>query len=173
MEPQLKPTIDRLMHRELFERCLVISKRYLKPSGNFMDLYKRSSEDYPDELLQLRKNIWKEIPADRRGSIHDLWVDIPKPPTSIAKDPDRAWIDIGTKEMLRLRDFFPYPQWVTSYETNKWKGHVFSLADPATRWAVNGAATEVLKAKPYNLRFLKRATEECKLPPKVRAIQNK
>lgn len=164
MEPRLKPIIDRLTHRELLERCLVISKRYLKSLGNFMDLYKKSSEDYPDELWQLRNDIWQEIPADRRGKIHDLWVDIPKPPTSIAKDPDRAWIDIGTRKLLRLSDFFPYPEWVTSYEANKWKGYVFSLPDPSTRWLVNEATIRVLRAKPYYLKFDKRATKECKIP---------
>lgn len=168
-ESQLQPSVDRLMHRQLLERCLVISKRYLTSLGNFMDLYKKSLEDYPDEVWKLRKSIWQEIPAGKHGSIHDLWVDIPKPPTSIAKDPDRAWIDIGTKEMLRLSDFFPYPAWVTSYEANKWKGHVFSLPDPSTRWVVNEAATRVFRSKPYNLKFHKRATKECKLPPKPKS----
>jgi len=166
-QPQLSPIVDRLMHRELLERSLVISKRYLNPSGNFMELYKKSSEDYPDKLWRLRNNIWQDIPTGRRGSIHDLWVDIPKPPTSIAKDPARAWIDIGTREMLRLRDFFPYPEWVTSYEANKWKGHVFSLSAPPTRWTVNEAAIRVLGDKPYHLEFDAHATKECKLPPKT------
>ncbi len=163
-EPRLKPTVDRLMERDLFKRCLVISRPYLKSQGNFMDLYKKNSEDYPAELRKIREIIWAELPKDKRGSIHDLWVDIPKPPTSIAEDPDHAWIDIGTKKMKTLSDFFPYPEWVTSYEINKWKGHVFSISDPSTRRSVNEAAIRVLKEKPYYLEFDERATEECKIP---------
>jgi len=164
-QPRLKPTVDRLTKRDLFKRCLVISRPYLKqPLGNFMNLVRKTSEDYPEELRRLREIIWAELPKDKRGSIHDLWVDIPKPPTSIAKDPDRAWVDIGIKEMLRLRDFFPYPEWVTSYEANKWKGHVFSISDPRTRHAVNETAIKVFKDHPYKLEFAERATKECKIP---------
>ena len=163
-EPRLKPTVDRLMNRDLFKRCLVISRPYLTSLGKFMNLYKKSSEDYHEELRKIREIIWAELPKDKRGSIHDLWVDIPKLPTSIAADPDHAWIDIGTEEMKTLSDFFPYPGWVTSYEINKWKGHVFSISDPSTRRAVNEAAKRVFKDKPYYLEFNERATEECKFP---------
>jgi len=159
-EPRLKPIVDRLMERDLFKRCLVISLPYLKQAGNFMDLLKKSSEDYPEELRRLREIIWAELSRDKRVSIHDLWVDIPKPPTSIAKDPD----SVGTRKMLRLRDFFPYPEWVTSYEVNKWKGHVFSISDSCTRHEVNETAIEVFKDHPYHLEFDERATEECKIP---------
>lgn len=163
-QPRLQPIIDKLMKRDLLKRCLVVSRPYLKQPGNFMDLFKKSSEDYPTELRKLREIIWRELPTDKRGSIHNLWVDIPKPPTSIAKDPDSAWIDIGTKKMLRLRDFFPYSEWVTSYEVNKWKGHVFSVADPKTRHAVNKASITVFRNRPYSLEFDERATKECKIP---------
>ncbi len=162
-EPRLKPAIEKLMKRDLFKRCLVISRPYLTSLGNFMDLYKKNSEDYPKELRKIREIIWAELPKEKRGSIHDLWVDIPKVPTSIAEDPDYAWIDIGTEEMKVLSEFFPYPEWVTSYEINKWKGHVFSLSDLDTRHAVNDAAKRVFKEKPYYLEFDERATDECKI----------
>lgn len=162
-EPRLKPAIEKLLKRDLFKRCLVISRPYLTSLGNFLDLYKKNSEDYPEELRKIREIIWAELPKDKHGSIHDLWVDIPKVPTSIAEDPDHAWIDIGTQEMKVLSEFFPYPEWVTSYEINKWKGHVFSLSDLDTRRVVNGAAKRVFKEKPYYLEFDERATEECKI----------
>lgn len=164
-EPRLKPIVDRLMERDLFKRCLVISRPYLKQLGNFMNLFKKSSEDYPEELWRLREIIWAELPKDKRGSKHDLWVDIPKLPTSIAEDPDGAWIDIGTREMLTLSEFFPYPEWVTSYAVNKWKGHVFSISDHSTRRAINDVAIKVFKEHPYYLEFDERATKECKIPP--------
>ena len=163
-EPRLKPIVDKLMERDLFKRCLVICRPYLKQERNFMDLFKKSSEDYPEELRRIREAIWAELPNGKHGSMHDLWVDIPKPPSSIAKDPDSVWIDIGTGKMLRLRDFFPYPEWVTSYEVNKWKGHVFSISDPCTRLAVNETAIKVFKDHPYYLEFDERATKECKIP---------
>lgn len=162
-EPRLKHTIEKILKRDLFKRCLVISRPYLTSLGNFMDLYKRNSEDYPEELRKVREIIWAELPKDKRGSIHDLWVDIPKVPTSIAEDPDHAWVDIGTEEMKTLSEFFPYPEWVTSYEINKWKGHVFSLSELDTRRAVNDVAKRVFKEKPYYLEFDKRATDECKI----------
>jgi len=160
-EPQLKPVIDKLKNRDLFKRCLVISKPYLRSQGNFIDLYKRSSDDYPEELRRLWEIIREELPADKRCSIYDLWVDIPKLPTSIAEDPDSAWIDIGTDKMRTLSEFFPYPEWVTSYEINKWKGHVFSISDPSIRRVVNDVVKRVLQDKPYSLEFEERATNEC------------
>ena len=163
-EPRLEPIVNKLMKRDLFKRCLVISRPYLKSQGNFMDLYKKNSEDYPEELRKIREIIWAELPKDKRDSIHDLWVDIPKVPTSIAEDPDSAWIDIGTRKMLTLSEFFPYPEWVTSYAVNKWKGHVFSISDPSTRRTINDAAKRVFKDKPYYLEFDERATKECKIP---------
>jgi hypothetical protein len=163
-EPQLQFTIESILKRDLFKRCLVISRPYLTSLGNFLDLYKKNSDDYPQELRKIREIIHAELPKDKRIGIHDLWVDIPKVPTSIAEDPDSAWIDIGTKEMKTLSEFFPYPEWVTSYEINRWKGHVFSISDPDVRSIINETAKRVLMEKPYSLRFDERATKECKIP---------
>ncbi len=162
-EPQLKTAIEKVLKRDLFKRCLVISRPYLTSLGNFLNLYRKNSEDYHEELWKIRKIIWAELPKYKRGSIHELWVDIPKVPISIAEDPDHAWIDIGTPKMKVLSEFFPYPEWVTSYEINKWKGHVFSISDLDTRRAVNDAARKVFKEKPYYLEFDERATDECKI----------
>ena len=163
-EPELKPFVDKLKNRDLLKRCLVISRPYLKSKGNFLELYKKSSEEHTQQLRRLREIIVAELPADKRPSIHELWVDIPKLPTSIAEDPDSAWVDIGTDEMLTLSDFFPYPEWVASYEINKWKGHVFSPSDPALRHMVNEITLRILNENPYLLEFDTRATNECKIP---------
>lgn len=164
LEPQLKLAIEKLLKRDLLKRCLVISRPYLTSLGNFLDLYKKTSDEYPGEIRTLRETILAELPSGNRPDIYDLWVDIPKLPTSIAEDPDSAWIDIGTNKMLTLSQFFPYPEWVTSYEINKWKGHVFSISDHSTRRIVNEIAIKVLKDKPYSLEFDERATKECKIP---------
>ena len=66
--------------------------------------------------------------------------------------------------MLTLSDFFPYAEWVASYEINKWKGHVFSPSDPTIRHMVNEITLKVLKEEPYLLDFDPRATKECKIP---------
>jgi hypothetical protein len=88
-------------------------------------------------------------------------VDIPKPP-NIDKDVNDCWIDIGTKWLVPLREFFPYAKWLDTYESNKLKGHVFYVPDPEYRKAVNKAAITVFRDV-FGLEFDPRATNECKL----------
>lgn len=161
-EAGLKPIIERLLNRELLERCLVLTPRYAEDPSGWIHLSKRHYEDNPEEIRWLRELIMQELPAEvrRNISIHDLWVDIPKAPP--LGDPDRAFIDIGTRERLFLSDFFPYPGWLSAYESNKLKGHVFSVSDPALRVAVNKASQKALRDQ-FGLKFEPRATQECKL----------
>lgn len=171
VEPQLKPIVERLLNRDLLKRCLVLFHHYLRgykkgKKGKWIHLTKRRYETAPDKIRELRQWIWEELPESKRDSvsIHDIWVDNPTPPP-IGADPDRAWVDIGTRELLPLTEFFPLPEWTTAYEINKLKGHVFSVADRDIRYAVNKAAINVFKYnKRFELEFEQRATDECKIP---------
>jgi hypothetical protein len=161
-KPVVGSIVKRILNRELLERCLVLCSRYAKDPTGWKHLAKRHYEDSPQEIKRLRQSIYDALPNPVRSriTIHDLWVDIPKlPPLG---DPDRALVDIGTRELLPLSDFFPYPHWISAYETNKLKGHIFCLCDSEIRTAVNEASKEVFKEQ-FGLEFDPRATLECKL----------
>jgi uncharacterized protein len=161
LEPILKDQITALLNRNLLKRCLFISPNYIKSSKNFdeHDLYKLG-EEHPDKIKQLRKFIWDEIPAKYKTSFNKLWVDLPGTP-NIDIDADRCWIDVGTKELKRLRDFLPYGEWLDAYEANKWQGHIFYSCNNERREAVNHAARTVFKDI-YGIEFDDAATEGCK-----------
>ena len=108
-------------------------------------------------------NMWSYLPKKHRNDLHELWIDLPKHPP-VGKDADQCWVDNGTDTLRLLREYFPYPRWVESYQERKWKGHVFCSGDPEVRWAVNRVAKRLLKEN-YRVRELDRcATDECKIP---------
>ena len=167
---QVAEVAQRILSRDLFKRCLVIFHRYLRDAPvrqrkdrKWIHLTKRRYETAPDSMRELRRWIWDALPERHRDgiTIHDIWVDNPTPPP-IGGDADRAFVDIGTRQLVPLSEFFPYPEWTTTYETNKLKAHVFSLADDDVRRAVNKAAIGVLKER-FSVEFDRRATDECKI----------
>lgn len=166
-DSELSPLVKRLLNRDLLKRCLVLTPNYVveDPELRMEDLL-RLSDEYPKQARQeqankLRQFIWDELPKKYRTSLQDLWVDIPKPP-NIDKDVNPCWINIGTEWLVPFREFFPYGEWLDTYEANKLKGHVFYVADLEYRGAVNKAARAVFRDV-LGLEFDPRATTECKL----------
>ena len=164
----LAPLLKRLLNRELLKRCLVLTPNYIvkDPELRLEDLL-RLSDEYPkrtrqEQTNELRQFIWDELPKEHRTSFRDLWVDLPKPP-NIDKDVDRCWIDIGTEWLAPLREFFPYGEWLDTYESNKLKGHVFYTDDLTCRKKVNEVAKTVFRDVFLGVEFDPRATDECKL----------
>ncbi len=166
-DSELAPLFKRLLNRDLLKRCLVLTPNYIveDPELRLHDLLTLSDGDPKRERQkqtnELRQFIWDELPKKYRTSFHDLWVDVPKPP-NINPDVDRCWIDIGTEWLVPLKEFFPYGEWLDTYEANKLKGHVFYVADREHRKAVNKAAKTVFHDA-LGLKFDPRATSECKL----------
>ena len=167
-DTELAPMVQKLLNRDLLKRCFVLTPNYVvkDPELRMEHLLRLSDEEYPkrarrEQANKLRQFIWDELPRQFRTSFHDLWVDIPKPP-NINPEVDRCWIDIGTKWLVPFREFFPYGEWLDTYEANKLKGHVFYVADREHRKAVNKAAKAVFRDA-LGLKFDPRATSECKL----------
>ena len=166
-DKELSPLLKRLLNRDLLKRCLVLTPNYVVKDPELrMDDLLRLSDEYPkrerqEQIKGLRQFIWDELPNQFRTSFHDLWVDVPKPP-NINPDVDRCWIDIGTEWLVPLKEFFPYGEWLDTYESNKLKGHVFYIPDREYRKAVNKAAKTVFRDA-LGLKFDPRATHECKL----------
>jgi HD superfamily phosphohydrolase len=167
-DKELSPLLKRLLNRDLLKRCLVLTPNYVvKDPALRMDDLLRLSDEYPrrarqEQIEKLRQFIWDELPKKYRTSFHDLWVDVPKPP-NINPDVDRCWVDIGTEWLVPFREFFPYGEWLDTYESNKLKGHVFYVADPTYRKKVNEVAKTVLHDALMGVVFDPRATSECKL----------
>jgi len=164
---ELAPLLRRFLNRDLLKRCLVLTPNYVveDPELRMEDLL-RLSDEYPRrprqaQIKKLRQFIWDELPRQFRTSFHDLWIDVPKPP-NIDDDVDRCWIDIGTEWLVPLREFFPYGEWLDTYESNKLKGHVFYIPDREYRKEVNKAAKAVFRDA-LGLEFDPRATSECKI----------
>ena len=166
-DSELAPLFKRLLNRDLLKRCLVLTPNYTveDPELRLHDLLTLSDGDpkreRQEQTKKLRQFIWDELPKKYRTSFHDLWVDVPKPP-NINPDVDRCWIDVGTKWLVPLKEFFPYGEWLDTYEANKLKGHVFYVPDIEYRKAVSKAAKAVFRDA-LGLEFDPRATEECKL----------
>ena len=167
-DEELSPLVRRLLNRDLLKRCLVLTPNYIvkDPQLRLEDLL-RLSDEYPkrarqEQINKLRQFIWDELPKKYRTSLHDLWVDIPKPP-NIDDDVNRCWINIGTEWLVPLREFFPYSEWLDTYEANKLKGHVFYVADNTYRKEVNKVAERVFQDVFIGIEFDPRATTECKL----------
>ncbi len=167
-DSELAPLFKRLLSRDLLKRCLVITPNYIEkdPELRLADLLGLKDEhpkrERQEQIKKLRQFIWDEIPSKFRTSFYDLWVDMPKPP-NIDKDVNPCWIDVGTEWLVPLREFFPYAEWLDTYESNKLKGHVFYVADPDYRKAVNEAAKTVFHDAFLGVEFNSRATDECKL----------
>jgi HD superfamily phosphohydrolase len=166
-DEEITPMVKRLLDRNLLKRCLVITPNYIvkDPELRLDDLL-RLSDEYPkrarqEQVKKLRQFIWDELSSKYRTSINDLWVDIPKPP-NIDKDVDRCWVNIGTEWLIPLREFFPYSEWLDTYESNKLKGHIFYIADTEHRKAVNQIAQKVFYELFLGVELDSRATLECK-----------
>lgn len=163
-EPHLQQYVLKLQRRELLERCLVISMDYIENrSARKDELFKVTTEDHPDQIHRLREFMWDYLPKKRRTAFHELWFDLPKRPT-IGKDADECFIDSNTRELTLLRDYFPYPRWVESYQERKWKGYVFYTPVADCRRAANKAAKRLLRETYSVLKLDLRATDECKMP---------
>jgi uncharacterized protein len=165
-EPFLQPKISRLLRRELLERCLVISMDYIiNPGALKDDLFKVSTEDHPEQIRRLRELMWSYLPKKRQSDFHDLWIDLPKRP-SVGKDADECLIDSGTSSLSYLRDYFPYPRWVESYQERKWKGYIFYNSDLESRQAACKVAKRVLRERYKVIKLDSNSTNEAKIESK-------
>lgn len=106
--------------------------------------------------------MWDYLPKKERGDFHELWIDLPKRP-SIGKDADECFIDSNTPQLTLLRDYFPYPRWVESYQERKWKGYVFYDLNDDRRRAANKSAKRLLKEEYRVNKLDPSATDECKI----------
>jgi HD superfamily phosphohydrolase len=157
---QLQGFVKRYTERGLFKRALVISHDTVEdtPASPGYNELTALADDIGDRVKILRSEVWER--SGRPCSVHEIWLDLPRAPHSI--DSAQAIVkDPGGADRI-LKDIFPSDRWLTTYESGKWKGHVFCPPDEQIRSRVSKAAIEVL-SETFDIRFNRKATEQAKL----------
>lgn len=159
--PSIRERIEELQYRSLYKRALVISQKTIDQdskernySFDIMKLY-----DKPELIDTLREAIYEEAKKRCNCSLHDIWVDMPIPPSS--GEPAKCLVKMaGTDETIRLRDVFPIDEWITAFNQNKYQGYVF--CPERIRKEVSRAAKTVIEDI-YKIKFNKYAEILCKM----------
>ena len=160
-EPELREYLKRFSKRDLFKRALVISSDTVKwPKGKGYNTLKELSEDRYQKTRQLRSLLVEAL--GNKLSIYEIWVDLPKSPHTM--DSAQTIIQDGPNSASRkLSEHFPADQWLDTYQSGKWQGHVFCPSDPKIRHLVNEKAKEVF-FDVYGIEFTNFATDWAKIP---------
>ena len=99
----------------------------------------------PAKMRKARESIHAAMGDKLRGSVEDLWLDLPASPTFL-RDIQQVRIteDLETHHAMTEGEF-EWKNWIANYEQVKFRGHVFCLDDDAVRREAANAAREVLQ----------------------------
>ena len=164
-EDALQPMIHNILNRRLLKRAMTISMQSV--SGDTqrkmfaLDTIKTRE---PGELVDLRQRIFDAIEEEHQTSLASLWLDLPSGP-DLNEAAVHCFVNTGGEdEPKALADMFPTDDWLTSYEQNKWHGHVFYDDDPAKRRSAARAAESVFQEE-FGISFLPAARRLSKVQP--------
>lgn len=124
----VKNMLRRFRNRDLFVRCLEISRRTVKRES--WDDYGRQKlielSKLPEELAQIEVEIHKSLPPTDRGKCnkHDIRLSVPGLPgiktgNALIQTSKDADVD-------NIADYFPLEQWTEAYAHNKWRSYVYA-----------------------------------------------
>ena len=155
--------IARFTRRDLFGRCLEISRRTVTESS-WKSFGRKQLLDLADNLKQLaeiERMIHEALPdAIKKECVKgEVLVSVPKQPHIKT---DRASVQTSpNSDILTIEKFFPVEEWTQAYGHNKWRSYVYAPREYAS--AVRDAAAAVLRDQ-LNLEVdLKRSNEMCHL----------
>ena len=166
---QIQPFGDKFVHnmigrfrrRDLFARCLEISRRTVTEES-WDSFGRKQLLDLSDDLAKLdeaERLIHEALPASLKGAIDrgEILVSVPKQPHIKT---DRASVQTSPSTKIETIDeFFPVEEWTQAYGHNKWRSYVYAPKEYAP--AVRDAAVIVLRDK-FNIEVdLKRSDENC------------
>ncbi len=137
--------LNRFRNRDLFVRCLEISRRTVK---------KESWDDYgrqilldlsrqPKKLTDVETEIHKRLPPTQRGMCnrHDIRLSIPGLPG--IKTANALIQTSKDADIENIAEYFPLEQWTEAYAHNKWRSYVYAPRE--IQLAVRDAAISVLR----------------------------
>lgn len=139
-----KEMLRRFRSRDLFVRCLEISRRTVRTTDwdgygrkVLIDLGKQ-----PDKLSDVENDIHKRLPSATRGRCnkHDIRLSVPGLPG--IKTGNALIQTAKGADIEHIEQFFPLEQWTDAYAHNKWRSYVYAPREIASD--VRDAAISVL-----------------------------
>jgi HD superfamily phosphohydrolase len=134
--------LNRFRHRDLFVRCLVISRRTVDNwDEGRLRLIDLNQDTY--KLAKVEEEIHKCLPSTAKAhcSKHDIRLSVPGTPR--IKTDDARIQTSKDAEVENIEEYFPLEQWTDAYAHNKWRSFVYAPREIAA--AVRDAAMPVLK----------------------------
>jgi HD superfamily phosphohydrolase len=138
----VRAMLDRFRSRDLFVRCLEISRRTVR---NWNEKGRQPLIDLnaqPNLLQDAEEGIHKRLPVAQRTNCgkHDIRLSIPSVPNIKTEN---ALIQTSKEsDVQRIEEYFPLEQWTEAYAHNKWRSYVYAPREIAP--AVRDAAVSVL-----------------------------
>jgi HD superfamily phosphohydrolase len=138
----VKSMLIRFRNRDLFVRCLEISRRTVKNWDDgrqpLIDLNK-----LPYKLAEVEDEIQKHLPQAERANCgkHDIRLSVPGIPS--IKTGDALIQTSKGAGVENIERYFPLEQWTDAYAHNKWRSFVYAPKEIAP--AVRDAAISVLR----------------------------
>jgi HD superfamily phosphohydrolase len=157
----VKKMLSRLMRRDLFVRCIEISRRTVE---NWDDYHRKRLIELasnPWQLRELEQKIHQQLPGEIRGQVNSGEILLSVPGVPKIKS-DFAFIQTSpTGDPETVEDFFPLEQSVEAYAHNKWKSFVYAPREYAS--AVSKAASEVIATEIGVKVVIAKSNEACHL----------
>jgi len=137
--------IQRFRQRDLFARCLEVSRRTVTTKSWDKSYGRKTLLDLSDNLSSLgdvERKIHAALPDNvkRRCDRGEVLLSVPKRPNLKT---DFARVQTSSRAPIEtIEKFFPVEQWTDSYAYNKWRSFVYAPRDCAA--AVRDAAVKIL-----------------------------
>jgi hypothetical protein len=135
--------LGRFRSRDLFVRCLEISRRTVKNwegygRQNLIDLGK-----IPHGVTGIEADIHKRLPANVRGHVNKFDVRLSIPGAAGVKTAQALIQASKEGDPENIAEYFPLDQWTDSYANNKWRSYAYAPREIAKD--VRDATAGVLK----------------------------
>jgi len=141
-DPYVQEMLSRFLRRNLFVRCLQISRRTVVNWNHYGRAMLMDLGDQPTKLDDLERKIYEQLPASARSVMNprDVRLSIPDRPRIKTEDAVVQTSPGAEPEPIEL--FFPVGQWTDAYAHNKWSSYVYAPREQAV--PVRDAAISVL-----------------------------
>ncbi len=163
-----KKIIKDLLNRNLWIRAQMVSSFNIEEEDLNIEFKQIENDLYDEsnieELKRIKNMIIKKVKKfDPSVDINeeDIWIDTPPPPT-VDQETENLAIKKNRKieQSIPLMDIVPLDHWITAYDINKWRAHIFCKRQ--FQELVYRASKDVLKSE-YSITISKITEAFCKI----------